>query len=191
MTVLAPHTPLPDPQRASAAAEPVRLVAIGKPLFALTQDADLVATLRKVSADVHDVLTLGAEIDLAGALMTHHAGVAVLDCAALTTAVAALSGRLQQQFPELVLVVAGTADEQSQLSQHITDGTVHRFLHRPFSDQRVRLFVEAAWRRQAELRAAPMAAAPARGAGRSRTLPGAGSGPDSLPRPRPSPPWCG
>ena len=97
----------------------------------------------------------GSEIDLSTALMAFHAGVAVLDCAALATPVAQLAARLHVQFPELVLIVAGGIDDQGALAAQITDGSVHRFLHKPVSEQRVRLFVEAAWRRHEEASALP------------------------------------
>ena len=41
----------------------------------------------------------------------------------------------------------GTAEEQSKVASQITSGVVYRFLHRPVSAPRVRLFVEAALRR--------------------------------------------
>lgn len=162
MTVLASNNPLPDPPvRPGAAFEPVRL-GNTKPLFALTQDAQLIAALKKVTAPAHEVLSASAEIDLSTVLVTHHAGVAVIDCAALTTEVATLTGHLHEQFPEVVLIVAGTVAEQSQLAARITDGVVYRFLHKPFSEQRVRLFVEAAWRRHAQLDAEPRSSQPPR-----------------------------
>jgi TonB family protein len=46
-----------------------------------------------------------------------------------------------------VLVVVGTAEEQSKVAAQITTGVVYRFLHRPVSAPRVRLFVDAALRR--------------------------------------------
>jgi TonB family protein len=169
MTTLASNTPLPDPPaRPPAGLEPLRLGA-AKPLFVLTQDPQLVAALKKVTDPRHEVLESGAEIDLSSALIAHQAGVAVIDCAALTSPVAILTERLYMQFPELVLIVAGNIDEQGQLAARITDGTVHRFLHKPFSEQRVRLFVEAGWRRHAEMRAEPRRS-PAAGAQRPRRL---------------------
>ena len=50
-------------------------------------------------------------------------------------------------WPDLVLVVVGTAEEQSKVAGQITSGVVYRFLHRPVSAPRVRLFVDAALRR--------------------------------------------
>jgi TonB family protein len=129
------------------------------PLIALTQDQRFLATLRKISEPAHAVHAAGSEIDLAAGLMAHEAGVAVLDSAAVATPIGQLAGRLRTQFPDLVLIVAGTADEQGALAAQITDGSVHRFLHKPVSEQRVRLFVEAAWRRHAEARSGQRAAA--------------------------------
>jgi periplasmic protein TonB len=143
-----------------------------EPLLALTRDAQLLETLRRVGDPAHEVCPAASEVDLAAALLTHHAGVAVLDCAAIGSPVAQLTQRLSAQFPELALIVAGGIEEQTQLAAQIADGSVHRFLHKPLSEQRVRLFVEAAWRRHAEMRAHPFpgghAAAPAGGQRRRR-----------------------
>jgi len=131
-------------------APPPQLTLIGKQLLALTQDRKLIQTLRQVADPAHEVYAAGSEIDLAGALMAHHTGVVVLDVAALATPAGQLAARLHAQFPDIVLIVAGGAEDQVGLSAQITDGSVHRFLHKPVSAQRVRLFVEAAWRRHAE-----------------------------------------
>lgn len=115
-------------------------------LVVLTHDSDLLQTLRAVATE-HEISTVGAESDLASHLLDDHAGVAVLDTAAVTSPIGQLADRLKAQFPDLVLVVAGQASDQSKLANHITRGTVYRFLHKPVSEQRVRLFVNAAWRR--------------------------------------------
>lgn len=143
------------PARDLRAATPLGLAALRlgltpAPLIALTRDAQLVATLKKVTDPTHPVLPVGSEVDLSSVLLTHQGGVAVIDCAAVATAVAQLIDRVHAQFPELVLIVAGSTDQQGMLAAQITDGSVHRFLHRPVSEQRVRLFVEAAWRRHAQ-----------------------------------------
>jgi len=131
-------------------APPPRLTLIGKQLLALTQDRKLIATLRRVADPAHEVYAAGSEIDLAGALMAHHTGVVVLDVAALATPTGQLAARLHAQFPDIVLIVAGGSEDQAAVAAQITEGSVHRFLHKPVSEQRVRLFVEAAWRRYAE-----------------------------------------
>lgn len=71
----------------------------------------------------------------------------ILDAGTVPTPIDRLAERLGAQFPDLVLIVAGGVDDQSALASQITNGTVYRFLHKPASEQRVRLFVDAAWRR--------------------------------------------
>jgi periplasmic protein TonB len=159
---VSPNTQVKDPSAsAPAVTTPYRAAFPARALIALTHDAALLAILKRLS-DGHPLYPVGSEVDLSSALLAQNPGVAVLDCAALATDVAALAQRLHGQFPELVLIVAGSADEQGLLASHITDGSVHRFLHKPFSEQRVRLFVESAWKRQEQVDALPEIRAPAR-----------------------------
>jgi TonB family protein len=156
---VAPKTPARDLRAATPlGVARLRLGLAPAPLIAVTRDARLVVMLKKVTDPTHPVLPVSTEIDLANALLAHQGGVVVIDCAAVSSAVNKLIDRLHAQFPELVLIVAGSANEQGTLATQITDGSVHRFLHRPVSEQRVRLFVEAAWRRHAEGGALPQAA---------------------------------
>jgi len=127
-----------------------RLGLAPSPLIALTRDAKLVVMLKKTTDPAHAVLPVGSEVDLSKALLAHQGGVAVIDCAAVASSLTQLIERVHAQFPDLVLIVAGSADKQGMLAAQITDGSVYRFLHKPLSEQRVRLFVEAAWRRHAE-----------------------------------------
>ena len=115
-------------------------------LVVLTHDIELLTTLRAVATE-HEISTVGAEADLAAHLLEDHAGVAVLDTSAVTSPVGQLADRLKAQFPDLVLVVAGSVNDQNAIGAQIQRGTVYRFLHKPVSEQRVRLFVNAAWRR--------------------------------------------
>ena len=127
-------------------ASPREMTDVPESLVVLTHDAELLQTLRSVAAE-HQIATVGAEADLAAHLLDDHAGVAILDTAAVTSPIGQLAERLKSQFPDLVLVVAGHLSDQATLSALITRGVVYRFLHKPVSEQRVRLFVDAAWRR--------------------------------------------
>ncbi|HVN44261.1 MAG TPA: energy transducer TonB [Steroidobacteraceae bacterium] len=165
MTRVSPKIPTRDLRAATPLGmAALRLGLAPAPLIVLTRDASLVALLRKVTDAAHGLLPVGSEVDLSSTLMTHQGGVAVIDCAALASPAAELIDRLHAQFPELVLIVAGGADQQGALAAQIADGSVHRFLHRPLSEQRVRLFVDAAWRRHAQgaVLPQPTAAAPQR-----------------------------
>jgi TonB family protein len=130
-------------------ASPLADTVAGESLVVLTQDSALVDTLQVVGSQ-HDVFTVSAEADLAAHLVAEHTGVAILDAAACATPIERLTERLKAQFPDLVLIVAGGIDDQSALNAQITSGTVYRFLHKPVSEQRVKLFVDAAWRRHGE-----------------------------------------
>src|SRR5882672_2342474 len=127
---------------------PRERVPTGESLVVLTRDEALVETL-KVLGSEHNIVTVDAESDLAGELVGRQMGVAIIDAAA-STAVERLTEKLKSQFPDLVLIVAGRLDDQSALAAQITSGTVYRFLHKPVSEQRVKLFVDAAWRRHGE-----------------------------------------
>lgn len=118
-------------------------------IVVLTRDEALVQTLQVIGSE-YDIFTLSVESDLAAYLLAEAPGVAILDAGALANPIERLTERLRAQFPELVLIVAGSVDDQSALATQITNGTVYRFLHKPVSEQRVRLFVDAAWRRHDE-----------------------------------------
>jgi TonB family protein len=128
---------------------PRERVPTGESLVVLTRDAALVETLKVLGAE-HTVVTVEGESDLAGELLGRQTGVAIIDAAAASTPVERLTEKLKSQFPDLVLIVAGRLDDQSALAAQITAGTVYRFLHKPVSEQRVKLFVDAAWRRHGE-----------------------------------------
>ena len=118
-------------------------------LLVLSRDEALVHTLRAIGSE-YDVFAVSAESDFASHLLSENTGVAILDASAVASPIERLAERLRAQFPDLVLIVAGSVDDQSALAAQITNGTVYRFLHKPVSEQRVRLFVDAAWRRHGE-----------------------------------------
>ena len=141
-------------------------------LIVLSRDEALIRTLKMLGSE-YDVFSVSAESDFATHLLGQSTGVAILDASAVASPIERLTERLRAQFPELVLIVAGSVDDQSALATQITNGTVYRFLHKPVSDQRVRLFVDAAWRRHGEEHASGDA-----GAGTAlpaRERPGAGA----------------
>ena len=118
-------------------------------LLVLSRDEALVHTLRAIGSE-YEVFAVNAESDFASHLLSESTGVAILDASAVASPIERLAERLRAQFPDLVLIVAGSVDDQSALATQITNGTIYRFLHKPVSEQRVRLFVDAAWRRRGE-----------------------------------------
>ena len=121
----------------------------GETLAVLTRDLTLLQTVKALAVE-NRIAAVSGESDLAGELVGRHAGVAIIDADAVATPIEQLTERLKAQLPDVVLIVAGRLDGHSALAAQITKGTVYRFLAKPASEQRLRLFVEAAWRRRNE-----------------------------------------
>jgi TonB family protein len=116
-------------------------------IAALTQDRALIGLLRSTLDPSHDLILVTSEDELSPHLNSRRVSAALLDSMFIEGDLGAMAERLRATWPDLVLVVVGTAEEQSKVASQITSGVVYRFLHRPVSAPRVRLFVEAALRR--------------------------------------------
>jgi protein TonB len=99
-------------------------------------------------------------------LLTGRCGVLMLDMGAVSTQPASLVAQIVDQFPDVVVVVAGRRDDEPLLAQLVSDGHVYRFMHKPLSPKRAGMFLQAAIRAHLDRRA-----------GRDRTLrlPGVGT----------------
>ena len=128
---------------------PPERVATSGSLVVLTRDAALTQTLKALGLE-HPLVAVEAESDLASELMSTQTSVIIIDAGSASSPVERLTERLKSQFPDLVLIVAGRRDDQSALAAQVASGTVYRFLPKPVSPQRVKLFVDAACRRHAE-----------------------------------------
>lgn len=122
---------------------------VAEHLVLLTRDASLVEALAG-AVPAESLTVVADEASLGQHLMGGLVGVVFLDAAMAHApgATAQLTQRLHQQFPDVVLVVAGDGAAQSELAAQVGDGTIYRFAHQPVSAQRVKLFVDAAWRRR-------------------------------------------
>jgi TonB family protein len=116
-------------------------------IAAITQDRALIGLLRSVVDPSTELIFVNSETELTPHLGSRRVSVAMLDSMFIEGDLAAMAERLRNDWPDLVLVVVGTAEEQSKVAAQITSGVVYRFLHRPVSAPRVRLFVDAALRR--------------------------------------------
>jgi protein TonB len=115
----------------------------------LSRDQGLIDTLEVVGFP-NEVHAIGREGDLTASLAQEEAAVVLLDAAAASKSIDRLTEELRSQFPDVVLIVAGGQVDQIALAAQITDGTVYRFLAKPVSPQRIKLFLDAAWRRHGE-----------------------------------------
>jgi TonB family protein len=134
-----------DALRFSLASDIVELVV-------LTADDTFLQTLREAvgpSRRLWHVLSSDKVSDL---LIAGGVGILVLDVQALHEAAARFIAEIKRQFPDLVVVVAGSRDAETELARLISDGSVYRFIHKPMSPARARLFADAAVKRYEEAR---------------------------------------
>ena len=93
-------------------------------LVVLSRDEALVRTLKMLGSE-HEIFPVSAESDFAAQLLQQSTGVAILDASAVASPIERLTERLRAQFPELVLIVAGSVDDQSALA------TIERYTREP------------------------------------------------------------
>jgi TonB family protein len=116
-------------------------------IAALTQDRALIGLLRGTVDPSNELIIVNSEAELAPQLQARSVSAALIDSMFVEGDLSVLTEGLRERYPDLVLVVVGTAEEQARVAAQITSGVVYRFLHRPVSAPRVRLFVDAALKR--------------------------------------------
>ena len=141
MTVTAPQT-----DSSCAGPQPEDGARPGSQVMALSRDPALLEVLQDVVPN-DSLVFLSNEAELARRLLEGRAGVVVLDTESIGDGAAELAHRLHAQLPDLALIAAGTTQDEPELAPLVAAGTIHRFLHKPVSAQRVKLFIDAAWRR--------------------------------------------
>jgi len=144
--------PNPIPEDPAIARVAAQLSAAGQSIdiVALTSDAGLLAILHDAAGGSRRVMDAATPQHAGELMMAGRVGVIVVDTLATGEDSEAFCEQLRSQFPDLVLIVAGTTDDQTQLVKLITSGDIYRFLHKPVSPPRVRQFIEAGIRRHME-----------------------------------------
>jgi TonB family protein len=140
---------------------PATAAAASLAIVALSEDPLLLEALTLAAIDRAAVVTSPSADRFADQLVSNAAAVALIDAAVAPAPVDAFIASVHQQFPQLLLLLAGPASLQTQFAAQIADGTVFRFAHKPASAQRLKLFVdEALARRQALLDQATIGSLP-------------------------------
>jgi protein TonB len=114
-------------------------------LIAATSDPALARALQALAGDMSVVIVDDLR-KLSDEMLRHGSNLALLDTDLVDESLETTVDMLISQFPDLRLVVAGHASEQSRLASRLADETVFRFAHKPASPQRLQLFLEAATR---------------------------------------------
>ena len=85
-------------------------------------------------------------------LLTGRCGVLLVDLASVSSQPSTLVEQIVDQFPDVVVVVAGQREDEPVLAGLISDGLVYRFMHKPLSPRRAGMFLQAAMRAHVERR---------------------------------------
>jgi protein TonB len=180
---------LPAPQDAMTVG-PSPSTSTQRRVVALTRDPALSRALEELAGLNVAVVQTSTLDALAEQLVEAGSAIAMLDAAAIDRPIDHLVDRLVTQFPDLRIIVAGHSLEQNLLATRISQGTVFRFVHKPASAQRLKLFVDAANRPSDAAKQAAPAAEPQKEAARASAS-AAPSGPEGPLRGLPKPALIG
>jgi FixJ family two-component response regulator len=148
-----PRKPLPAPSEADLAVHVTRVPgAMLVDVVVLTADQELFQSAREAVGEQNPVWRARSADEAADLLITGRCGVLVIDMAAVSTRGDTLIEQIVEQFPDVIVCVAGTRADEPLLAPLISAGLVYRFMHKPTSARRAGMFLQAAIRRHVERR---------------------------------------
>ena len=155
------HQPLPRRTEAVPAVPAIAAQdAVLVDVVVLSSDPELFQAARDAVGERNPVWRARSAEEAANLLITGRCGVLVIDMAAVSTRADALIEQIVEQFPDVVVCVAGTRGDEPLLAPLISHGLVYRFMHKPTSARRAGMFLQAAMRRHVERREGSQAADP-------------------------------
>jgi len=113
-------------------------------LVVLTCDEAFLQTLREAVGSARRLWHVASGDKVSDLLVAGEVGILVLDVHALSEAPGVFITQIKRQFPDLVVVVAGNRDAETSIAALISAGIVYRFIHKPMSPGRAKLFADAA-----------------------------------------------
>ena len=131
-------------------------------LVVLSADDPFLATLREALGDATRLWHVPTADKVSDLLIAGDVGILVLDGAALSDQSAVFITQIKKQFPDLVVLFAGTREDEGRLTQFVSNGSVYRFIHKPMSVARAKLFVQAAIKKHSDPRTTTTVIAPPR-----------------------------
>jgi len=118
----------------------------------LTGDLGLFEATRHAVGERNPVWRARSTEESVDLLISGRCGVMLIDMAAVTARPATLIEQIVDQFPDVVVVVAGRREDEAVLAGLVSDGLVYRFMHKPLSPKRAGMFLNAAIRSHVERR---------------------------------------
>jgi TonB family protein len=116
-------------------------------LVVLTVDELFLQTLREGVGPARRLWHVLSSDKVSDLLVAGGVGILVLDVQALNEAAPRFVADIKRQFPDLVVLVAGNRESETELARLVSDGSIYRFIHKPMSPARARLFADAAVKR--------------------------------------------
>jgi hypothetical protein len=144
-----PGTALPRQHESSTEA---RDQAVLVDVVVLSTDMLLFDAIRAAIGERNPVWRARSAEESVDMLLTGRCGVLLVDLATVSTQPATLVEQIVEQFPDVVVVVAGRREDEALLAQLISEGLVYRFMHKPLSAKRAGMFLHAATRCHIERR---------------------------------------
>ena len=121
-------------------------------LVVLTADDAFLQTLREAVGGARRLWHVPSADKVSDLLVAGEVGIVVLDVQMLHDSARVFVEQIKRQFPDLVLVAAGHRDDENSLAGLISAGLVYRFIHKPMSPARAKLFAEAAIKKHEDQR---------------------------------------
>ena len=118
----------------------------------LSTDTELYDAIRDAVGERNSVWRARSAEESVDLLITGRCGVLLLDLASVTGQPDKLVQQVVEQFPDVVVCVAGRREDEPVLAPLISDGLVYRFMHKPLSPRRAGMFLQAAIRHHCERR---------------------------------------
>ena len=134
----------------AAAAPATAALAVATAIIGLSDDPLLLEALSGAALTGSSIITCPTADRFIDQLVANAAGIALIDASSVAVPLSGFIATVCEQFPQLLLIVAGPAHLQAQLSAQLDSGAVFRFVHKPASSQRLRLFLDAALRQMRE-----------------------------------------
>ena len=134
-----------------APAPPLDLPASAPAVVTLSKDPPLLQAVTQAVIQRIAVVTCPSADRFVDQLVANGAEIAVIDAEIAPNPVDVFLLALRRQFPQLQLLVAGSAALQQQLAAQIADGTIFRFATKPASPERLKPMLLAALHQRARM----------------------------------------
>lgn len=121
-------------------------------LVVFTTDTVFMQTLREAVGGSRRLWHVPSADKVSDLLLAGQVGILVLDVQSHSDAAGTFVAQIKHQFPDLVVIVAGSREAETSLARLISDGTVYRFIHKPMSPGRAKLFADSAVKKFEEQR---------------------------------------